>query len=60
MKVRAKETLKNSLGQVLFVAGRDYKAERECRRIWIINELHTETPCRESQLAHDFDIIEEE
>ena len=49
MKVIAKEDLKNAYDQILFVAGRTYDVvDSDSKRVFILNELHSETPVRKS------------
>ena len=57
MKVTAKRTLRNGFDQVLFVAGKQYEAEEVNNRYYLIlNELHSETLVRKTNLEKDFEV----
>ena len=58
MKVKAKQTLKNAYDQVLFMAGKTYNVtDTDDKRLWVFNELHSETPIRKSKLDRDFEVV---
>lgn len=58
MILKANRTLKNSYDQVLFMEGREYHAKMSPKRIYIFNELHTETPFKPGKLIDDFEIVD--
>lgn len=58
-KVKAINTLRNSYFQVLFMAGRIYSVvDEDEKRLYVLNELHTETVIRKNKLARDFVEVE--
>lgn len=57
MKVTAKQTLKNSYQQVLFIEGKTYEVSEIVKaRIFIPNEMHTETPFRAYEINKHFEV----
>ena len=55
----AKSTLKNAYDQVLFRQGYKYYATGEdSKRIYLFNELHTETLVRKNKVNDDFIVKE--
>lgn len=58
MKLKAKRTLKNAYDQVLFVEGKLYEAEGDKKRVYILNELHSETVVRIANIDKDFERVD--
>ena len=57
MKAVSKRTCKNAYDEVLFQEGKAYEiVDIDSKRIWVLNELHTETAFREARFAESFDI----
>ena len=57
MKAVSKRTCKNAFGEILFREGKEYEiVDIDSKRIWVLNELHTETPYREAWFSENFDI----
>ena len=59
MKVIAKQTAKNSYDQVLFVQGKAYAVVGIFKNgVYVINELHTESPVRNRDIGKQFEVAE--
>jgi len=65
MKVVAKETLKNALGETLFVEGKTYDVDEVLKvyeaydtKVLVSNEIHSETLFRMNELEKNFVILE--
>ena len=60
MIVKAKETVLNAYDQALFMEGKEYKAtdaRHPKAKIYVFNELHTETPFTRSRLESRFEVV---
>lgn len=58
MTVKALKTLKNAYDQVLFREGHEYKAKMSPKRVFILNELHTETLVRANRFGESFEVVD--
>lgn len=59
MKVIAKRTMKNAYDQTLFIAGKEYSvADEDDKRVYVLNELHTETLVRKAKVDDDFEMLQ--
>lgn len=58
MTVKALKTLKNAYDQVLFREGHEYQAKMSPNRVFILNELHTETLVRANRFSESFEVID--
>lgn len=58
MIVKSKNTLRNSYDQVLFLAGHEYHAKMSPKKVYVFNELHTETPLAHADFGKEFEVID--
>ena len=61
MTVKAKRTLENVLGQILFAEGKEYRiADEDTKRYYVLNELNGETTIRKNALLDNFVFVGKE
>lgn len=58
MELRAKKTMTNGNGNVLFAEGNEYiVVERDGDRLFVHNEIHSESMVKESELDEYFEVL---
>lgn len=58
MVVKALETLRNAYDQVLFLDGHEYHAKMSPTKVYVFNELHTESPFTVKNFREKFEMVD--
>ena len=58
MTVKAHETMRNAYDQVLFLAGSEYHAKMSPSKVYVFNELHTESPFTVKKFREKFEVTD--